>query len=369
MVYQNALLDAVLVPAGLLLLASYHAWLVTQIKRRPLATVLGAAHANRRTWVQCVMKESNATNGMLAVQSLRNSIMACVLLASTSATGAVAIATILTSIRLDSLQESLSSMTVGSVSSDLLLLKVFCVFLCFLFAFLCHTQAIRFLSHVNFLITIPIDPETSPGLSISYVQRVLAIGDNFCTVGNRSFYFLLPLALWFFGPIPIPAVTAQKDIASLMLGCLHSESLNSTLLQQFGHQAAEPPVLGISNSFAHFQEPSTVREAWLVEQLQEAQERAESGNQRVKHLERQVALMLREMGDAQRLVAGLSRKNAELQGEMAQLMLAHMVVGLAEAGAGGLELGNGREGGGEAGGMEEGRGDSEEVIQPSSRQT
>ncbi|CAI5489366.1 unnamed protein product [Closterium sp. Naga37s-1] len=131
-------------------------------------------------------------------------------------------------------------------------------------------------------------------------------------------------------PLPAavsPAVTAQKDIALLMLG------------------------------------------SWLVERLQEAQKRAESESKRVAHLERQVALMLREMGEAQRLVAGLSRKNAELQGEMAQLMLAHMVVGLAEAGAGGLELGNRGQGGGEAGGMEEGRGDSEEVIQPSSRQT
>ncbi|CAI6006462.1 unnamed protein product [Closterium sp. NIES-64] len=98
-----------------------------------------------------------------------------------------------------------------------------------------------------------------------------------------------------------------------------------------------------------------------------AQKRADSESKRVAHLERQVALMLHEMGEAQRLVAGLSRKNAELQGEMAQLMLAHMVVGLAEAGAGGLELGNRGEGVGEAGGMEEGRGDSEEVIQPSSR--
>ncbi|GJP73381.1 hypothetical protein CLOP_g8819 [Closterium sp. NIES-67] len=232
MVYHNALLDAVLVPAGLLLLASYHVWLLAQIKRRPLATVFGAAHANRRTWVQCVMKDSNATNGMLAVQSLRNSIMACVLLASTSAIGAVAIATILTSIRLDNLQEALSSLTIGSASSDLLLLKVFCIFLCFLFAFLCHTQAIRFLSHVNFLITIPIDPVTSPGLSIAYVQRVLARGDNFLTVGNRSFYFLLPLALWFFGPIPMflssvimVAVLSISDFSRDFLVILTPEAL------------------------------------------------------------------------------------------------------------------------------------------------
>ncbi|GJP38543.1 hypothetical protein CLOM_g22989 [Closterium sp. NIES-68] len=178
------------------------------------------------------MKDSNATNGMLAVQSLRNSIMACVLLASTSAIGAVAIATILTSIRLDNLQEALSSLTIGSASSDLLLLKVFCIFLCFLFAFLCHTQAIRFLSHVNFLITIPIDPVTSPGLSIAYVQRVLARGDNFLTVGNRSFYFLLPLALWFFGPIPMflssvimVAVLSISDFSRDFLVILTPEAL------------------------------------------------------------------------------------------------------------------------------------------------
>ncbi|CAI6001132.1 unnamed protein product [Closterium sp. NIES-65] len=191
-------------------------------------------------------------------------------------------------------------------------------------------------------------------------------------------------------PLPAavsPAVTAQKDIASLMLGCLHSDSLNSTLLQRFGPQTAEPTTIGRSKPEVGLGFPSLrdsvsrevgigVRRtpaadaaviAWLVERLQEAQKRADSESKRVAHLERQVALMLREMGEAQRLVAGLSRKNAELQGEMAQLMLAHMVVGLAEAGAGGLELGNRGEGVGEAGGMEEGRGDSEEVIQPSSR--
>ncbi|CAI5948337.1 unnamed protein product [Closterium sp. NIES-64] len=183
-------------------------------------------------------------------------------------------------------------------------------------------------------------------------------------------------------PLPAavsPAVTAQKDIASLMLGCLHSDSLNSTLLQRFGPQTAEPTTIGRSKPEVGLGFPSLrdsvsrevgigVRRTPAADAaVIEAQKRADSESKRVAHLERQVALMLREMGEAQRLVAGLSRKNAELQGEMAQLMLAHMVVGLAEAGAGGLELGNRGEGVGEAGGMEEGRGDSEEVIQPSSR--
>lgn len=223
MAYHNAILDIVLVPSGLALITAYHIWLLVQLKRRPLSTVIGAAHANRRIWVRSVMKDS-ASSGMLAVQSLRNSIMACVLFASTAASAAVVIATVLTSVRLDTIQKTLSFMMVGSTSPDILLFKVFLLFLCFLVSFLCHTQANRFLSHVNFLISIPIDPELAPGLSIEYVQHMLARGDNFYSVGVRAFYFLLPLTLWLFGPIPM-FLTSVVTVAVLGASDFSSEFL------------------------------------------------------------------------------------------------------------------------------------------------
>ncbi|GJP38542.1 hypothetical protein CLOM_g22988 [Closterium sp. NIES-68] len=200
------------------------------------------------------------------------------------------------------------------------------------------------------------------------------------------------------------AVTAQRDIASLMLssGRFHNgpvvtsrlgdqccstgvANARASVMNPSGMRGpdaaavavirANPseilnirePSASICNSLAKIRDTFSLREARLVGRLQEAQERAESESRRAAQLEGQVAQMMRRMGEAQRLVAGLALKNAELQGEMAQLMLAHMVVGLAEAGGGGGLLGDGEGRREEGGGMEEGRGDSEEVVQPSGR--
>ena len=56
--FEKQDLDFALVPAGLLLLSSYHAWLLYRIKRYPTTTVIGLNALNREIWVDTMMAVS-----------------------------------------------------------------------------------------------------------------------------------------------------------------------------------------------------------------------------------------------------------------------------------------------------------------------
>lgn len=53
---KKAALDLALVPTGLIILASYHVWLVRRVRREPTRTVMGVNSINRRFWVQSMME-------------------------------------------------------------------------------------------------------------------------------------------------------------------------------------------------------------------------------------------------------------------------------------------------------------------------
>lgn len=80
-------------------------------------------------------------------------------------------------------------------------IKYLAILLCFLVAFLCNVQSIRYYAHVSFLATLP----TSMGRreAIEYAARNLTRGSYFWSVGLRAFYFSFSLFLWIFGPIPM----------------------------------------------------------------------------------------------------------------------------------------------------------------------
>eukprot|EP01018_Ginkgo_biloba_P025989 Gb_09351 [translate_table: standard] len=186
-------LDYAMVPAGLLLLSAYHAWLLYRIIKYPTTTVVGINAINRKVWVETMM-EDGIKNGVLAVQTLRNNIMAS------------------TSITLSSIIGVLVSSTTGSGAAAALIygdqsrlvssIKYFTILVCFLVAFVCNVQSIRYYSHVSFLISVPIGKHV-PGLSSSYVTRAMNRGSYFWSLGLRSFYFSFLLFLWIFGPIPM----------------------------------------------------------------------------------------------------------------------------------------------------------------------
>lgn len=79
--------------------------------------------------------------------------------------------------------------------------KYFTILLCFLVAFICNVQSIRYYAHVSFLVTVPTFQNKRE--IMEYVARNLNRGSFFWSFGLRAFYLSFPLFLWVFGPIPM----------------------------------------------------------------------------------------------------------------------------------------------------------------------
>lgn len=195
--FEKRDLDFTMVPAGLVMLSSYHAWLLYRIIYHPTTTVVGLNALNREIWVDTMMADG-IKNGVLAVQTLRNNIMASTLLASTAITLSSLIGILVSSAG----SGAAAAIVYGDASKRGSSVKYFAILVCFLVAFLFNVQSIRYYSHVSFLITLP---PSKPGVghSQSYVSRALNRASYFWSLGLRAFYFSFPLFLWTFGPIPM----------------------------------------------------------------------------------------------------------------------------------------------------------------------
>lgn len=98
----------------------------------------------------------------------------------------------------------------GDTSAFSYSVKLFCIMVCFLSAFLLNVQSIRYYSHASILINVPYKKLSSTygygydqRLSSEYVAKTVNRGSYFWSLGLRAFYFSFPLFLWIFGPIPM----------------------------------------------------------------------------------------------------------------------------------------------------------------------
>ncbi|KAI3686451.1 hypothetical protein L1987_80128 [Smallanthus sonchifolius] len=203
-------LDFVLVPLGMLVMAVYHVWLLYQIRRKPVHTVIGMNAINRRFWVRSMMEDTQKT-GVLAVQTLRNNIMASTLLASTAIMLSSLIAVLMTGgLTTHSNNTANNHHTIGITFGEgtklRLTIKFFSILVCFLASFLMNIQSIRYYSHASMLINVPYKNYTnftSHRLTAEYVTATMNLGSYFWSLGLRAFYFSFPLFLWLFGAIPM----------------------------------------------------------------------------------------------------------------------------------------------------------------------
>ncbi|XP_058193696.1 uncharacterized protein LOC131310601 [Rhododendron vialii] len=191
-------LDYVLVPLGLAVFGMYHVWLLFSILRYPTRTVVGLNAESRHQWVFSMMSDP-LKNGVLTVQTIRNNIMASTLLATTAITLCSLISVFVSN---SSSSSNVSSQLIyGSKTPLVSSIKYFFLLLCFLVAFLCNVQSVRYYAHVSFLATLPTLQAKKE--SIEYVARSLNRGSYFWSLGLRAFYLSFPLFLWLFGPIPM----------------------------------------------------------------------------------------------------------------------------------------------------------------------
>lgn len=133
----------------------------------------------------------------------------------------------------------------GNKTSLIYSIKYFTILLCFLVAFLCNVQSIRYYAHVSFLVTLP----TSMGKrdSIEYVARNLDRGSMFWSLGLRAFYLSFPLFLWIFGPIPMfvcccimTCMLYFLDTTTSFTRNLHRHSLKEEALAEEDYTISQP---------------------------------------------------------------------------------------------------------------------------------
>lgn len=165
------------------------------------------------------------------VQTLRNNMMASTLLATTAITLSSIIGVFVSSTSTNT--SATSRLVYGNKSEFITSVKYFALILCFLVAFLCNVQSIRYYAHVSFLATLP----TSGGKkeAVEYAARCLNRGSFFWSLGLRAFYLSFPLFLWIFGPIPMCACCCLMSFVLYFLDTtnnftrhLHCESFKET---------------------------------------------------------------------------------------------------------------------------------------------
>lgn len=100
-----------------------------------------------------------------------------------------------------SISPSTSELVYGNKSAVVSSVKFFAILLCFLVAFICNVQSIRYYAHVSFLATVPTYKDRKE--AIEYVATHVNRGSFFWSLGLRAFYLSFPLFLWVFGPIPM----------------------------------------------------------------------------------------------------------------------------------------------------------------------
>jgi len=181
--------------SGVLILA-YYLYLNRRSRRAPHSSVHALNAMIRERWVDMIMTQDNKE--ILAVQTLRNSVMASNFMASTA---------VLLIIGTLNLSEKIGQWSLvwhpyvlsQNVSSELWQIKLGLLLLDFSIAFYCFSMAIRFFNHVGYMINLPSDPSTDRRhhkQTCIYLNRA----GSYYTFGNRTFFFSLPIIMWFLGP-------------------------------------------------------------------------------------------------------------------------------------------------------------------------
>lgn len=175
---------------------AYYLYLNGLVRRKPERSVHTFNAKIRTEWVNKVMGNDNMN--ILAVQTLRNSVMAANFMASTS------ILLIMGALNLsDKAQQSASlwplSTTLQVSSADIWQIKLGLLLLDFAVAFYFFSMAIRLFNHVGYMINLPKETTLNQDLykkTCAYLNKA----GRYYSLGTRTFFFSLPIILWFFGP-------------------------------------------------------------------------------------------------------------------------------------------------------------------------
>jgi len=200
LIYLN---DLLAIAVTVIIISIYHFYLRRLVHRNPVCVLSSVATAARTAWVESIMAENDS--GILAIQTLRNTTLAATFLASTAILLMLGVLTL--SGQGPDLNKSWHHLNIaGSLRPELWPVKLLSLLLFLFFAFFCFSNAIRTLNHVGYMITIK-SGHKQPRFSPTQVAGELNRGGRYFSLGVRTFYYLVPVVFWLFGPLYMVVAT------------------------------------------------------------------------------------------------------------------------------------------------------------------
>jgi len=183
-------------------LVMYQVYLNVQLRRNPYYSVQAINAVARTVWVEQIIAKREI---ITAVQTLRNSTMAATFLASTAVLLVVGVLTLSEQgEKLGSMWHSLNFG--GAVNSTVWTFKLLAILIDLFIAFFAFTMSIRTYNHVGFMLYVPAHTQ-HPVITVDYVAHHLNRAGSFYSIGMRSYYYLVPLVFWLFGPLYMVVAT------------------------------------------------------------------------------------------------------------------------------------------------------------------
>lgn len=178
------LLDVAALGVVLLITVGYHSFYALWAGRHPLETVKGKTALYRRTWVKRILDRDEP---MLAVQSVRNLLMTSSFMASSAL---LVIAVVLNFV--------LTQVAQATPEARLLAFKLLVLATIHGYAFFSFLLSTRYLNHFSILVAADKDliGSVEPVDAVTFLSNMLNRAGNRFTMGQRAFYFSLPLVAW-----------------------------------------------------------------------------------------------------------------------------------------------------------------------------
>ena len=190
------LYDIIAFAVSCLLMLSYYLYLKKRTSHTPDAILQNVNARMRERWVMFIMNGENLE--ILAIQTLRNSVTAASFMATTATLLMIGVLNL--GEKIGHWSETYHPLfSIEQASNQLWQVKLGLLLLSFATAFYYFAMAIRFFNHVGYMITLPYDAatdESSAKQTCAYLNRA----GGYYTFGIRTFFFALPIILWFFGP-------------------------------------------------------------------------------------------------------------------------------------------------------------------------
>jgi uncharacterized membrane protein len=190
---SGMLIEFAIVGFGVVILGAYHHRMWVRRRDRPESTVMGQHALVRAAWSKAAER-----GGLVVVQAMRNAIMAATFLASTSVllSGGL-LAAAFNSAELPQLHLALNFL--GMQSHAVWMLKVQLLVANFLLAFFNFSLAMRSFIYIGLMANI--GGGDGEEADFHPIANEMERGALHYSLGIHGFYFAIPLAFWFIGPV------------------------------------------------------------------------------------------------------------------------------------------------------------------------